>query len=126
MKKSLVIVLILMLVLSCVVFAGCGEGNNAPAADSKYIGTWQAVKATFMGEESDMSEVLGGDELKLILNADGTGTLESSEETSEFTWSETSDGFKVKGDDVDMKFKDEDGVVSSSMLGVDLIFEKID
>lgn len=125
MKKSLAIALVMILVLSCLALAGCGGSGSAPSEDSQYIGTWVSTKAMFQDEEQDINEVLGGATITLTLNADGTAVYNDEEGgESECTWTETSDGFNVKGGDVDMKFKAVDGGVSFTILGVDIIFEQ--
>ena len=128
MKKTLAILLIMILAFSCVMLSGCGgSSDSTPPADSQYIGTWGPTKAIFKGEETDINEVLEESEyFTITLNADGSAVLVSSEETTEGNWSETKEGFKIKGDDLNMKFKNEDGVISFSLLGVDLVFEKME
>ena len=60
----------------------------------------------------------------MILNGDGTGTIESADEVTEFTWELTDEGFKTKGD-MKMKFVDNgDDTISGKVLGTRLNFER--
>lgn len=102
MKKTIIILAFAMAATFCILFAGCGSsggGEGTDLSDSEYVGTWKAVSVS-MGDES---ESMDGLESTLTLNADGTGTLVSSdeengEETSSFTWEPTDEGIKTKGD----------------------------
>ena len=58
----------------------------------------------------------------------GTGTCvavdeEGVEETTEFTWEPTDEGFKTKGD-MKLKFTDDGEQIHAKMFGVSLNFEK--
>lgn len=122
-KRSIAILCSLVIALSCVLLAGCGGGGNADVSESKYVGTWKAVSLSAFGEEDNADEVFDA-ELILVLNADGTAEFTSDGETATATWSETSDGFKIKGDDVNLKFKEVEGGVEASILGVGILFEQ--
>ena len=126
MKKVFVILCVMLMTVSCV-FCGCGkkkeddggtpaaqsaQSTAASVAESRYVGTWTAVKAELMGKEADLKEALG-DELTLELNADGTGN-----------WSETSDGVKLTGTDMNMTLKNENGQLAMDLLGFRVYFEK--
>ena len=137
MKKVFVILCVMLMTVSCV-FCGCGkkkeddggppaaqssQNTAASVAESQYVGTWTAVKAELMGKEADLKEALG-DELTLELNADGTASLKSSEEESTGNWSETSDGVKLTGTDMNMTLKNENGQLAMDLLGFHVYFEK--
>ena len=134
MKKVFVILCVMLMTVSCV-FCGCGkkkeddggtpaaQSTAASVAESQYVGTWTAVKAELMGKEADLKEALG-DELTLELNADGTASLKSSEEESTGNWSETSDGVKLTGTDMNMTLKNENGQLAMDLLGFHVYFEK--
>ena len=130
MKKTLAIILVLILALSCVVLAGCGGGGSnestTPPEDSQYIGTWQATKTQIGDEIEDIGDTLGEKPFIITLNADGTASVDYEEGAADGTWKETKDGFKIEGGDTDLKFKYEDGVAKIGMLGFNIIFEKQD
>lgn len=119
MKKALIVLAIAMF---CVLFAGCGgsSGGDADLSDSQYVGTWQAVSMS-VGETSEPFD----ETCVLTLNGDGSGTLSDGEETAEFTWQLTEDGFKTTGEDAKMKVVDNgDGTISAKIFGMKLNFEK--
>ena len=137
MKKVFVILCVMLMTVSCV-FCGCGkkkeddggtpaaqssQNTAASVAESRYVGTWTAVKAELMGKEADLKEALG-DELTLELNADGTASLKSSEHESTGNWSETSEGVKLTGTDMNMTLKNENGQLAMDLLGFHVYFEK--
>ena len=115
MKRVFSIIAIVTLMLSALALTACQSGPK-DYSDSKYVGIWK-FDSIAMGDESGTFE----DEYLMTLNADGTGTLASAEETSSFTWEPTSDGFKTKGD-VKLTFKDDGDKIVTKMLGADLIF----
>ena len=116
------------LALSCVAIAGCGgNGGSSEAADlsnSAYVGTWKATKATFQGEEVAIEEVLTDGDFILVLKEDGSVDVNAVGEESTAVWSETSDGIKVKGDEINTTFKDADGMLETDIIGMHLFFEK--
>ena len=137
MKKVFVILCVMLMTVSCV-SCGCGkqkeddggtpaaqsaQNTAASVAESQYVGTWTAVKAELMGKEADLKEALG-DELTLELNADGTASLKSSEEESTGNWSETSEGVKLTGTDMNMTLKNENGQLAIDLLGFRVYFDK--
>ena len=122
MKKKLAILLSLAMVLTFAL-AACGGGGSGDVADSKYVGTWKADSASFIGESGDLDH-----EFVLTLNSDGTGTLTGTdedgvEEVSNITWSLINGGFKTKGD-AKMKFVDDGDGIKSKILGADLHFSR--
>lgn len=121
MKKTLVILAVAMTALFCVMLAGCGgsSGGGEDLSDSQFTGTWNAVSMS-IGDESEPFD----ETCIMTLNGDGTGTLDDGEESSEFTWELTDEGFKTSGD-MKMKFVDNgDGTISGKILGTNLNFEK--
>ena len=124
MKKNLAI--LLAAVLMCGLLAGCEASPAAVIpADSPYIGTWEATRATASGEETDAKEALG-EMFIFTLKADGTATVTAEDEVSEGTWSISSDGVNLRMKDAkkDLKFKSEDGTLVMSVLGCKIYFEK--
>ena len=125
MKKTIIILAFAMAAMFCVLLTGCGSsGGGEDLSDSEYIGTWKAVSMS-MGDEKESVE---GMEATLTLNGDGTGTLvsadeENGEETSEFTWEPTDEGFKTKGD-VKMKFTYDGKQLHGKVTIATLDFEK--
>lgn len=123
MKKRFSMVAIALLVLSALVLVACGgsgasSSSGDDASESKYVGTW---KADSMALKDDSEEL--GDDWQIVVNADGTGQSITAEETEEFTWSPTKDGFKTKGD-LKVTFKDDGDNIKTKILGVDIIFVK--
>ena len=126
MKKVLVVLFCMIVSLSFVALTGCGGSDvDAPAADSPYVGVWQATGATFQDEEVDINEVLEGKDFIIELRDDGTASVTDTDgNKSDATWKETGSGVKVTGDEINMKFKDADGRLECSILGVHMFFEK--
>ena len=123
MKKLLNMLCSALLVMACVVMLGCSS-EKKDVSNSKYVGTWKAVSAEVMGQKMTIEEVLEDKEAILVLNNDGTGTLEASEDVSKFTWVETSEGPKASGD-VNITFKEnEDGQLVGDLMFAKLFFEK--
>ena len=125
MKKRLIFLIGILTVLCCIGLTACGGSDDtasndaAESSDSPYVGEWIMTDMS-LGDES---EELGHD-YKLIVNADGTGTLEGEDEVSEFTWKPTKNGFKTKGD-LKVKFKaDGENAIHAKIFGVSLNFVK--
>ena len=118
MKKSTVFVLCLIMVLSSVFLPACGADKTTDLSGSKYVGTWKGVSMTLKDEKGEFE-----DEINLILNADGTAKFTSGDEVTEYTWKETSNGFKLEGG-AKMTFTDDGDGIKSKVLGVELHFER--
>ena len=119
MKRTVSIAVVMLMILSALLLAGCGgSSSSADLSDSKYVGTWK-VSSIALNEESENLD----ENWVLTLKEDGTGQLTSEEETSDFTWELTDTGFKTKGD-VKLKFTDDGDKIKAKIIGVDLIFEK--
>ena len=127
MKKALAILCVLALAASLVVLAGCGTKKpGVIPADSNYIGKWTAVSAQFKGEAQDPNEVFGGD-YTLELNADGTGSLISSDDSGPLVWWITDDGIGTNVDNAkkDMKYKADGDKLVGKILGIEFTLEKV-
>lgn len=124
-KRVFALVCGLAVAVACVLLVGCGgNGNTTDLSESKYVGTWSGQKATFQDTEVTVEEVLHGP-FDMVLNADGTATVTMGEEESmTATWSETGSGIKIKGDDINLEFKDKDGVLETSVIGMHFYLEK--
>ena len=118
MKKIMVLTLITAMAVSMFLLVSCGGASEEDLSDSKYVGTWKISKLSLADESEDFDE-----EWTLEINGDGTGKSVSEDETVEFTWKPTDDGFKTKGD-LKMTFKDDGDKIAGDMFGVKLIFEK--
>lgn len=119
MRKSISILLAVMLVISTLALTACGGGNKeVDLSDSKYIGTWK-TSGISIGDDSEALE----EEYVLEIKEDGTGTLGSGDEVSEFTWSPVKGGFKTKGD-VNATFKDDGDKIKAKVFIAELVFEK--
>ena len=107
-------------VIACVLMvlclSACGEKKDV--SNSKYVGTWVSSGVSLGDEKEQFDE-----DVFVVLNADGSAEMHSGEETTNCTWVETSNGFKLKGD-VKLTFKEEEGGVRATFLGVQLHFVK--
>ena len=125
-KRNLLAVISIITVLS-LVLAGCGGSKGtAPSKDSKYIGTWEPTGAEFKGESIAIEEVFEDekDVFTIELRGDGTAIVTDAEGDTTSTWTETKEGFNVKGADIDLKLKEKDGKAILEIFGFQLIFEK--
>ena len=117
-----------LLVLSTLLLTACGGGSSNPdeLKNSRYVGKWIS-KGIQIGDDSEQLD----DEWVLELKEDGTGTLtgsidseeEEDEGPSEFTWKLVDGGFKCSGD-VKTTFKDDGDNIKTSIIGIELVFEK--
>ena len=129
MKKALMVLFCMIFAMSFLTLTGCGGSSDSGgsgsgetlAEDSAYIGTWRVVSASFQDEDVTAEDV---PQFTLELRDDGTATLTDGEEASDGNWTEIKGGVKVKGDDIDMEFKDKDGSLECSVLGVHMFLEK--
>ena len=121
MKKILSFVLAVLVVVSMFSLTACGSVKENPdVAGSKYVGTWDATRIEVKGETGQLSEAL-----TLTLNDDGTGVYSSSEGDQNVTWVLIDGGFKTKGG-VKFTFKDNGDDIRAKILGVDIVFERVD
>lgn len=119
MKRLTLLTVLSMIILTAVLFVACGSSSEtADYSDSPYVGTWKAISLSLEDESESLDE-----DWTLVINADGTGTLDDGEEAGDFTWEPTDDGFKTKGD-TKMKFKEEGEYITTKIIGVKLTFEK--
>ena len=118
MKRMLSIGIVVVMILSTLALTACGGGKGGNVAESRYVGTWKALSMS-LGETSENLD----NDWTLTLNADGTGTLASAEEATDFTWELTDKGFKTQGG-MKMTFTDDGDNIKSKIIGVDLTFEK--
>ena len=121
MKKRLIILIGVLAVFTCMGFTACGSsGGNSDGtdlSDSPYLGEWVTADVS-LGDESEAME----EDFTMTLNDDGTGTLVGGDETSNFTWTPTSEGFKTDGD-LKVKFKaDGEDAIHAKLFGVSLNF----
>lgn len=79
---------------------------------------------TFQDTTADVAEEFE-DGWTIVLNADGTGQTTSGDDTSNFTWEPTSDGFKTRGD-MKATFTDEGDGIKTSIFGVEVVFVRAD
>ena len=63
MKKSVALILCLVMVLSCLLLTACGSGGKKNLSVSKYLGTWRAFNVSLLGETGEFE-----DEITLTLN----------------------------------------------------------
>ena len=117
MKKFVSIALVAMMIMSALVFTACG-GGDVDLSDSKYVGTWKAVELS-LGDDTGELEV----EYILTLNGDGTGSFDGDDGLINITWELTNEGFKTKGD-TKLKFRDDGDRIVTTILGVDMAFER--
>ena len=118
MKKNVAVILCLIMVISCLNLAACGDGGKNDLSGSKYLGTWKADHMSLKDEVGEFEN-----EITLTLNADGTAEFSSPDEVTKCSWEETANGFKLKGD-TKMTFTDDGDGIKSKVLGVELHFIK--
>ena len=104
MKKILALTLILVMVFA---LCACGGGKNAA------VGTWKLTGLFEGGEDYSAYLAMLGMDMTLVLNEDGTGSMEMMGEKIDVTWGDgkiTNEGesipFSVDGDKLTME---EDG-----------------
>lgn len=116
-RLSLLIVVVLML---CVMLTGCMSDKYA---NSEYVGTWKATKASMSGVSLDVNKVIGS--FVLELEADGDAKAVIKGEKSSGDWEEVENGFKLKDSQDEMAFtKVKKGVVKTEYSGMVVLFEK--
>ena len=128
MKKTMRAAAAALMILLMLALTACGSGsggNNGGGSESgvdpgsKYIGTWKAVYMSIAGVQQEPDG-----EWFLILNEDGTGTLDvEGQAPSAFTWEPTSGGFKASGE-MKVKFTDDGDRIKTKVLGTEIVFEK--
>ena len=134
MKKTILILFVMIIAASCFALTGCGgssddgsaaaEESSAPV--SEYVGTWKAVSVELKDKKADLDEALEEDFI-IVLNEDGTAKISSEDGQEEAKWFENDKGFRVQGVDseTDLKInKDKNGRMVLSFVGVHLVFEK--
>ena len=122
MKKTLSILLAVIIAAACFSMLGCSSGTAEIPSDSPYIGAWKAVKAVALGEETPIEEVLEEGDYIITLNADGTATAVYGENVN-CKWVITKEGVKLT-EGTRLTLKSEDGYLMANLLGVKLYFEK--
>ena len=124
MKKTLLILVLMALV--CAVLTGCSNsGTSVIPEDSAYIGTWEAVKADFKGEDVSLEEAVG-DMFIFTLKADGTAEVTSDGEVQQATWKITDNGVSINVDHAksDTKYTAKDDKLVLSIFGMNIYFAK--
>jgi hypothetical protein len=112
MKKLVALCLVLVLVVAMV---ACGGGGKNPA-----VGTWK-LTGLFEGEE-DYSAYLAmlGMDLTIVLNEDGTGTMEMMGEKLDITWA---DG-KIMNEGESLSFSVDGDTLTISEEGERMVFTR--
>ena len=134
MKKTILILFVMIIAASCFALTGCGGSSDdgsaaaeeASAPVSEYVGTWKAVSVELKDKKADLDEALEEDFI-IVLNEDGTAKISSEDGQEEAKWFENDKGFRVQGVDseTDLKInKDKNGRMVLSFVGVHLVFEK--
>ena len=134
MKKTILILFVMIIAASCFALTGCGGSNDdgsaaaeeSSAPVSEYVGTWKAVSVELKDKKADLDEALEEDFI-IVLNEDGTAKISSEDGQEEAKWFENDKGFRVQGVDseTDLKInKDKNGRMVLSFVGVHLVFEK--
>lgn len=124
MKKH-VAVLMLAVVMTVLALAGCGGKKS----DAPVVGDWKMTKVETMGVSMGVDEYLeaagmGDMKMEMTIKDNGKFSMDLMGESGDGTWKyeepklSLSDG----SDTVDAEYKD--GVITLSMSGVDMIFEK--
>ena len=120
MKKIISLGLITAMVLSAAALVSCSGGSKkADCSDSKYVGTWKVASMELQEASEDFDE-----DWTLELKADGTGISKTKEETDDFTWEPTDNGFKTKGG-VTLDFTEDGDRIVGNLFGVKLVFDRV-
>ena len=125
MKKTLSVLIIMMMLFSSIALTACGGDKKTDLSNSKYLGKWEASALSLGDLSENVDESSELNETTMTLLADGTGHMDGDGEVSNFTWSEIDGGFKTKGD-LKATFKDEEGGIKAKIIGVDLHFVKVE
>lgn len=106
----------LLAVTTVLLFTACGKSN------SKYVGTWEAVKYEAYGMELTPDEI---GESTMEFKSGGTVKLEFMGDAGSGKWEETDDGVKISDSDVEYELvADDDGYLELEESGVTMYFEK--
>ena len=139
MKKLGLLAIVCMIALALCACSSSGSGSAASASasgngsaasastsaasskdysDSKFVGTWKVDTITFKDTTEPFDTAW-----TLVVKADGTGQSISEDETEEFTWTPTDNGFKTKGD-VKATFVADGDSITTKIIGATLRFNK--
>lgn len=117
--KKLTVAAIAVLVVSLLALAACSSGGSSKdLSTSKYVGTWKATELSM----KDASDTLDS-EWVITLKGDGTGQSIDAEETSDFKWELTNNGFKTTGG-LKTTFTDDGDNITTKVIGVTITFVK--
>jgi hypothetical protein len=120
-KKTGILAMVLILVVSVLALAGCGGGQG-----NKWTGEWKCTTVTFMEQEMTAEEA--GLEMTMNIKGDGTGSFEMADQSEDLTWEETEDGITIKvteeEEEMELKGTLEEGVLHVDLYGIDCVFEK--
>ena len=98
--------------------ASTSAASSKDYSDSKFVGTWKVDTITFKDTTEPFDTAW-----TLVVKADGTGQSISEDETEEFTWTPTDNGFKTKGD-VKATFVADGDSITTKIIGATLRFNK--
>lgn len=105
--------------LSAFLLAGCGGKD---LSNSKYVGKWNADKASVSGMEVSVSSFM--DEFSFDLKSDGSCTVKMDDESYTGTWDETDDGVEIRDSSDTLDMTDKSGSLQIEYEGATITFEK--
>lgn len=119
-RTALRMIVLSFLLVGCMcIFAACAKSEKKASASGVYH-----LYSMESGEDSYSHDDIvsyGLDSMTLTLYADGTGSLGFGEETEELNWK---DG-RLCSEDEELPFTIEDGMLTISMDGESMIFERV-
>ena len=113
MKKIVALTLVLVMVLA---LCACGGGSKTAA------GTWKLTGMTQDGQDYSQYLSMLGMEITMVLNDDGTGTMEAMGEKVDVTWD--ANGITSQGETISYTLDGDKLTVTQN--GSSIIFVKID
>lgn len=122
MKKIMSCVLVLALFLSLSLTGGWGVQARADTPADR-AGTYELTEMVIDGEDYTEALKLSGITITLVLNADGTGLLDTEDEVLELTWDEKN----ITADDgIPVPYTYQDGILIMVEDETTMVFQKVD
>lgn len=119
-RKTGILGILLILVVSVCMLAGCGGKK------SEWAGEWKCTNVVFLEQEMTAEEA--GLEMTLNIKDDGTGKFIMADQEEDLTWEKTEEGVTIKvkeeAGETELKGTMKDGNLHVDLYGIDCTFEK--